>query len=152
MSSTPDYECIAINCVSIVVVLLYCPPDGKKCTFFEFVCSVLQYTSSLRLKVIIVVDENIDLLVENTHQVEFLTFIQSFACFTRINSPTRVTDTSSTLLDPCITNFHSHDVLSGVITAGISYHMPICLVFCLNLKKFMIHLFHAYTVIYQKRC
>lgn len=83
---------------------------------------------------IIVGDINIDLLVENTHQVEFLTLIQSFACFNRINTPTRVTATSSTLLDPCITNVHPDDVLSGVITAGISDHMPI---FCIlpKLKK-----------------
>lgn len=44
-SSAPDYECIARSCRGILVVLLYRPPDGKKCTFFEFVCSVSHYVS-----------------------------------------------------------------------------------------------------------
>ena len=32
--STPDYECIAVKCTGILVVLLYRPPDEKKRTFF----------------------------------------------------------------------------------------------------------------------
>lgn len=50
---TPDYECIAINCLQILV-LLYCPRVGNRCTFLEFVGSVLQYASTLYLQMILV--------------------------------------------------------------------------------------------------
>lgn len=66
--------------------------------------------------------------------MEFLTLIQSFTCCNRIHTPTRVTSTSSTLLDPCVTNFQLDDIPSEIIIPGMSDHMP---TFCIlpKIKK-----------------
>lgn len=96
-------------------------PSGNRSVFFIFLSSVLHYASYLRLKVILVGDTNIDILAENTQQIEFVTLVR----YNVIQTPTRVTAILFTLLGSCTTHFHSDDILLGTITAGISDHTPI---------------------------
>ena len=50
-----------------------------------------------------------------------------------INKPTRITDTSATVLDYIWTNLHLQQIKSGVILNPLSNHLPVCM--CLNLNK-----------------
>lgn len=52
-----------------------------------------------------------------------------------INLPTRITETTDTILDHIITNVNSDCVVSGVITQDVSDHLPICSIVNLSVKK-----------------
>ena len=71
-------------------------------------------------------DFNIDLLKKDVHNISehFSNMLHSFNFFPLINSPTRVTETSSTLIDNIFTNYLSEHT-SGVICSDLSDHYPI---------------------------
>ena len=46
-----------------------------------------------------------------------------------ITTPTRITNTSSTLIDHIYTNISAHYIQSGCIEAGISDHLPVYAIF-----------------------
>ena len=52
-----------------------------------------------------------------------------------INLPTRITETTDTILDHIITNLNSDSIVSGVITQYVSDHLPICGIVNLEVKK-----------------
>ena len=57
----------------------------------------------------------------------YLDMLTSNSIFPIITQPTRVTDTSSTIIDHAITNCSSHSVLPGTIKSDLTDHYP---VFC----------------------
>ena len=52
-----------------------------------------------------------------------------------INLPTRITETTDTILDHIITNVNPESIVSGVITQDVSDHLPICGIMNLGVKK-----------------
>jgi hypothetical protein len=75
-------------------------------------------------------DFNIDLI--NKQSETFLNTMFSHYFHPRIDRPTRITDSSATLIDNIFTNTHSNLISSGIWLADISDHLPIFMTFPYN--------------------
>ena len=88
--------------IKIYVITIYKPPKGNIKLFTE---SVSQLISSIRVgrseEVVVGGDFNIDLLehVNSTNTQHFLAILQSLSLLPTISKPTRITNTTATLLD-----------------------------------------------------
>ena len=71
-------------------------------------------------------DFNLNLLNYNDHQPtnDFLDSLASNSFIPYILHPTRITSHSKTLIDNIFSNYNSHEITSGNITATISDHLP----------------------------
>ena len=52
-----------------------------------------------------------------------------------INLPTRITESTDTILDHILTNVNAESIVSGVVTQDVSDHLPICAVLKLSAKR-----------------
>ena len=77
-------------------------------------------------------DFNINLISREDHGNDLLQLTETYGLLQLIMTPTRITNTSSTLIDHIYTNISSYCIQSGFIEAGISDHLPVYAVF----KKF----------------
>ena len=85
--------------------------------------------------VLLLGDLNIDLLVDN---LDWVSLYSSFRLHQLVNVPTRVTKTTSTLIDHIYTNNSGLVSETCVPVSGVSDHYPtLC---TLNLKKYKVHL------------
>ncbi len=80
-------------------------------------------------KVYLCGDYNIDLLQYNSHQSsrDFVNELFSYGFYPLINSPTRITGSSSTLIDNIYTNEIGITMENGILINDISDHLPIFL-------------------------
>ena len=70
------------------------------------------------------------------HASKYLDMLISNGYYPLINVPTRVTNSSSTIIDHIVTNDHTHNILPGVIKTDLTDHYPIfCTISNLTLKK-----------------
>ena len=112
----------------IIFVSMYKPPDSDINTFniklFKFFKSLLGNNNK---KIIIAADMNIDLLkiTNHTKTDQFLNHVLSFGMLPTITVPTRITDTTATLIDNIFTNYTRNEYISRVIYDDISDHLPI---------------------------
>ena len=70
-------------------------------------------------------DYSIDLLKYNSHSETFLNQLLSYGFFPKIDGPTRITDSTATLIDNIITNVHLTNVFSGIWTAAVADHLAV---------------------------
>ena len=87
-----------------------------------------EITNKLRAyEVYIMGDFNVDLIKSNSHRqsTEFLEGFYSESMYPLISLPTRITDTSATLIDNIFTNNVIDQIKSGLLTTRISDHLPI---------------------------
>ena len=112
---------------NIIVGCLYRPPNSNVSTFNETIGDLLKLLNYKKLPVYILGDFNIDLLKYNTHNPtsEFVNTIFSESFIPLINRPTRVTETSATLIDNILTNQHDVISLNGIIPTDISDHFSV---------------------------
>lgn len=137
----PDYkiiddnvECIVSQCWDILFALLYRPPSGSVNDFLH----LLETEQSMELKsqVVLVGDLNINVSADNVSYLRFQEIFESYGFANTISEPTRITPTSETTLDLCITNLLIEDLRSGVLACDISDHFPIyCLLPVNQLRK-----------------
>ena len=72
-------------------------------------------------------DYNIDLLTTTQHNnLRFINILQSNAFFPHINKPTRIYNTSQTLIDNIFSNVYFNST-NGILYSDISDHLPILL-------------------------
>ena len=77
-------------------------------------------------KCIITGDLNYDLAnCENEHVSNFTEIMFENCYFPLINKPTRITDSSASVLDHMWTNIHDESIKSGISTSPISDHLPV---------------------------
>ena len=95
------------------------------------------------IKVFLVGDFNLnikplpDSKFPDRHASKYLDVLISNGYYPLFNVPTRVTDSSSTIIDHIVTNDHTHNILPGVIKTDLTDHYPIfCTISNLTLKKF----------------
>ena len=88
---------------------------------FEFVLQNLNLDKKLT---IIMGDFNVDLTSDEEKSRELIRLTESYGLVQLIKTATRVTNTSSTLIDHIYTNISSYCIKSGCIEAGISDHLP----------------------------
>ena len=93
---------------------------------FLILNQILEILSKEHKQVFLLGDFNINLLNYNDHQPtnDFLDSLASNSFIPYILHPTRITSHSKTLIDNIFSNYISHEIISGNITATISDHLP----------------------------
>lgn len=111
--------------VECVIGMVYRPPNASLNDFLESMEEVLNLVSNSTVKCYIMGDFNINLLNMNNNVINYTTLFQSYNFFQTVTKPTRVTDTSATLIDHFWTNDIHNYVKSGILYMTISDHFPI---------------------------
>ena len=112
------------GCKNDVVGVVYRPPGGSAQGFREEMGRAL--TGIRGLDGYIMGDFNVDLLKADTHgpTSDFMEGFMSRGYYPLISLPTRLTDTTATLIDNIWTNNLRETMVSGLVTVRISDHLP----------------------------
>ena len=108
-----------------VVGVVYRPPGGDMGGFNE---KMAQVVVKLRgVNGYILGDFNADLIKVGTHAPtsEFLGGLTSRGFYPLVSLPTRITDTTATLIDNIFTNNVDCQIASGLVTVRVSDHLPV---------------------------
>jgi hypothetical protein len=129
------FESLVINIVQpknpdILIIVIYRPPGHNLELFNTEFESLLEQLTSNTLKkkrILITGDFNIDLLSTANHAPtdDFFENLTAHYFLPLILQPTRITPTSSTLIDNIFTNSVDHIIESAIIMVDISDHLPI---------------------------
>ena len=92
----------------------------------EFLLPPLEQASKENKQLILLGDFNINLLKSETENSvsNFLDILGSFSMLPQIIFPTRITNTSKTLIDNIFTDSSNFQISSGNLTYHISDHLP----------------------------
>ena len=130
---------INIKNMYIIVGVVYRKPGSNLEEFSDDLNRLLQNMNLDRSPCIIVGDLNINLLSQHDKSKDFLRMTESYGLRQLITDPTRVTNTTSSLIDHIYTNISSHNIQSGCIVVEISDHFPVFAIFenlnCVEVKK-----------------
>ena len=112
---------------NFIVGVIYRPPNGSISNFTTAITDILEKICPKRKTCYILGDFNIDLnkfqsLPDTT---EFFNLLYSYSFVPLIDKSTRVSSSTSTLIDNIFTNQQTINHKSGVIQADISDHFPI---------------------------
>ena len=120
-------EIITENDKNIIIGVVYRPPNHPIDTFLNDLDVSLHNISQENKYVYLMGDFNIDLLSSiNQHtSSHFLNILSSFSFYPHINKHTRITPTSSTLIDNIFSNVIDQHSLNGILYYDISDHLPI---------------------------
>ena len=131
-------ECITIDIMlhngeHCLVSSMYRPPNGNGQSFLGCYNSILCQLKKENPKTIIVgLDHNLDLLKSSQHMVtnEFIQSNLDFGLMPTITKPTRITQTSATLIDNIIVSQNlCGSFTSSVLINDISDHLPtVCII------------------------
>lgn len=121
----PDYEVLTVRFSDFFFCVLYRPPKGSVSNFLSFLDDYLGWVNDSRGKLVLAGDLNIDALKTSPQQQELYRILECNGFSNTITLPTRIQSNTSTLLDMFITNIDNRDLMSGVICAPISDHLPI---------------------------
>ncbi|XP_077969489.1 uncharacterized protein LOC144424244 [Styela clava] len=131
-----DYESIWLELEqkqsnkSVILGSVYRHPRQDNVKFLEFMDEMLCSLNRKNCHYYILGDMNINLLQSNSKNIlDYVNMLQSNFSFQLICQPTRVTDTSSTLIDHIYTNCLNANLVPGILLSDISDHFP---VFCLS--------------------
>ena len=111
---------------NFVVGEIYRPPNSSPSIFLETLQNILSLPSLADKRLVIMGDYNLNLLHcnENIHCQNFLDLILSHSLTPLTRKPTRVTDTTVTLIDNIFVDDISN-IRTGIIVSDISDHYPI---------------------------
>ena len=114
---------------NVVVPVIYRPPNTGTRHFNEKLCALLECISSEKKLCYLIGDYNINILNYGNHSAtdEFVYMLYSHAFLPLINRPTRITQTSATILDNIFTNNIDERECgqNGILVTDISDHFPI---------------------------
>ena len=133
-------EVIYQNKPNAIIGCIYKHPCMKIDEFTSFFLTPLLNTLSAENKNIFLMgDFNVNLLQCNKDDniSEFFNLLTSNNLLPHITIPTRITNSSSTLIDNIFTNSTSSNLTSGNLTSSISDHLPQFLIFPDMNKKFI---------------
>ena len=132
-----DLEAISLeikqaNSQSFIISTIYRPPNSKINNLLK-IERLIQLVDNENKEIYILGDLNINLLAQNASICKKLQEIMELYQLTQIiNDPTRITESSRSLLDVCITSTPEKIISSGVIHLGISDHSLIYAIRKLN--------------------
>ena len=136
-------ECVFVeiqqkNSANIIVGCVYRPPNTDLSLFNLELLSILNKINGRNPKpTIIAGDFNIDLLKSEAHTPtgEFLNNLTSHSFMPTIFYPTRITDTTATLIDNIFFNSIMYQFKTAIVYSDISDHLPVAIHINLNLSK-----------------
>lgn len=115
------------NDKSLIVGVLYRPPNSALDTFFHNLGALLHKINKLQKDCILLGDYNIDISKEDGAKHDFLNTLHSNSFFHTISRFTRVTQSSKSIIDNIITNIQHTKLETGVILSDITDHFPIAM-------------------------
>ena len=136
LSMTKEYiECLFVeinqpNFANIIVGTVYRPPNSDVCLFNTTISNILdKLDANYNKHVFIAGDFNLDLLKFDNHAPtgEFLNTLLSHSLMPTIRYPTRIKDTTATLIDNVFVSSIAHEFDTAIIYSDISDHLPIAL-------------------------
>lgn len=122
-----NYEILSINYGKELLGVIYRPLAGCIAAFFRFIDRLFSYANDTGCLLVLGGDFNIDVSKHSSTMADFLAILEWNGFCNVITLPTRVTSSTSSLLDMFITNSSRDRNISGVLSSGISDHMPIFL-------------------------
>ena len=125
-------ECQQVNMKSFIIGSIYRPPNSDISQFNSDLLTILNdLTKSKHKLAFLAGDFNLNLINANTHAAtgEFLNNLQSFNFAPTVKNPTRISDTSATLIDNIFINGieREYTCSSAIIYSDISDHLPVAL-------------------------
>ena len=136
--SVDSLECYFVEIISckhknIIAGVVYKPPNANFNDFITCFHNLIQRITNENKSCLISGDFNLNLIDcdHRSQPQEFLDLIFSSACIPLINKPTRITQSSATLIDNIFTNILPPPK-SGIIVTDISDHFPIFTSFSFN--------------------
>ena len=120
---------------NIIVGVIYRRPGTDLDSFYTNMNNILSIVKNENKLVYITGDFNIDILKFNDSEriLEFVNLFMSNNLFCTVVYPTRVSNTSTTLIDNIWTNDYNSLINSGIVYSQISDHFPIFSVFETNI-------------------
>ena len=111
----------------VLIGSLYRPPDTNPDIFLVDLEKIMTYIDRMNKSTYICGDYNMNLLNIDTnhHTNDFLNLMSSFLFHPLILAPTRITNSSSTLIDNIFTNSFNVKEYSGILVTDLSDHLPI---------------------------
>ena len=133
-SNTEHIESVFINIScsdkKILIGTIYRPPNSNTDNFCNFFSANLMPQITNNTNITICGDFNLDLL--NLHDSapssSFYNLVNTMSLLPTIRKPTRITDSSCTLIDNIITNYFE-DFVAGIMTIDLTDHLPTFIVF-----------------------
>ena len=134
-----------------VVGVIYRPPNGCVDSFLDHINNMLSKLQRESKSVYLMGDYNLNLLNTNHSKTsEFIETLFSYSFMPLINKPTRVTQTTATLIDNIFCNdVQAKDLFNGVFCTDISDHFPI---FCICSEMNILKDKHIYKRRINQRC
>ena len=118
---------------STIFGTIYRTPDSNHAPFIENLEFVLKESTKTNRRVIIMGDQNYNLLsTKNSDVNNFVDKFFEFGMYPLINIPTRITDTTASVLDHFWTNIVDVPIKSTVVVNPISDHLPIYMTIGIN--------------------
>ena len=140
-------ECVTLeltrkNHTNVVDNCIYRTPGSPTDTFCETLELNLSDVKSIKT-IFVCGDFNIDLLKHGTHNntKQFLDTMHSLGLYPLIDKPTRITDSSTTLIDNIFTNELRFNLTSGIMFNYISDHLPMFTLCEYNVSRYNINEF-----------
>ena len=112
---------------NIIVAAIYRHPhDSNLDSFFAKFSSVLENIAN-KYDIILMGDLNIDVLSQNKENsvIQYKNMLLSLGLKNKISKPTRITETTETVLDHVITNLPNDVMYSGILVAKVTDHLPV---------------------------
>ena len=119
----------------VITGVIYRPPDSNIEEFLNYMNDIFTKLGRENKTVYLMGDYNINMINNVSHKstAEFIETCFSYSYVPLINKPTRVTDTTATLIDNIFCNdIFDQSIINGVMCTDISDHFP---VFCIVKTK-----------------
>ena len=147
-------EIIQPGSKNIIIGCIYKPPEASVSDFNTSISNTLSTISFENKLSYIMGDFNINLLNSDSHQPtnDFINLMTSNSLYPLISKPTRITDSSATLIDNIFTNNLEYNMVSGIFYADLSDHLPVFQITNLKLatypppQKKQTHLINCSTI------
>ena len=109
-----------------VIGVIYRHPRHSFLSFQERLCHTLEKISVENKNVYMCGDYNIDILkISKSQPIKFYyNALMSYSCRLIIDKPTRITNSSATILDHIYTNDYENTIVPGILITDVSDHLP----------------------------
>ena len=111
---------------NIILAIVYRPPGQNVSDFFTALEDPLSAIIRENKQCFLIGDFNIDLLMTNSQQVQyFIDLLVTYSCTPLILNPTRITQSSATLIDNIFTNNLDNILKTGILVNDVSDHLSV---------------------------
>lgn len=126
---TADFEILTVLRGRSIFCVLYRPPGGNVVNFLKCIDNMVSWTNDNDYSLVFGGNVIINMSYDSPLRRDTLRVLESNACIITITAPTGIQGNCECLLDVFITNLDTQNIESGIITAHVSDHLLIFLLF-----------------------